>query len=246
MQEFPAEWYDLATEDHFWAKARLDAFLELARKNPAPFSRLSRGLDIGCGSGLIQCQLARHFPWTIDGVDLHPGCLSLSPPNGGRNFVFDVTDPPGRFAQAYDFLILFDVLEHLPSPVSFLQKLRFFLKEGGILFVNVPALETLRSVYDDIAGHLRRYRDDSLRRDLQAAGWAPVDVRYWGFPLLPLLVLRKILFSLDSKTEVLHRGFAPPSRGLNQLLYRWSRFEAALPFASPLGTSVLAMAQVAP
>ena len=42
----------------------------------------------------------------------------------------------------FDAVTLWDVLEHIPNPVTFLQRCEALLKPGGHLFLNVPNLES--------------------------------------------------------------------------------------------------------
>ena len=54
-------------------------------------------------------------------------------------------------------VVLFDVLEHIPDTQPFLSSVIRHIKLNGFLLINVPALQTLYSKYDETVGHVRRY-----------------------------------------------------------------------------------------
>ena len=102
----------------------------------------------------------------------------------------------------------------------------------------LPAL--LHSAYDEAVGHLRRYsirslRDSAARSNLQVTKWS-----YWGLPLVPTLVLRRLwLLGNHDKDKVVSAGFSSRTKGFNQLLGLVSRFEPTP--QRLLGTSVMAV-----
>jgi SAM-dependent methyltransferase len=144
---------------------------------------------------------------------------------------------------AYDVVLLFDVLEHVEGPVSFVAALGRHLRPGGHLLVNVPAVRALFSGYDVAAGHLRRYETPSLRADLERGGLEVRDVRYWGLSLVPLLFLRKALLRGRAGPEVIREGFEPPGALAHSVLLGLMHVETALLTRPLLGTSLLAAAR---
>lgn len=239
---FPQEWYDLATAEHFWMTWRLRAFLGLLRDAGVPLDRPLRGIDIGCGAGILRSQLEAATGWTVDGADVDLEVLKNNPPSRGETMLYDVHDRRAELLGAYDFLLIFDVIEHIDDVPGFLDSCLPLLKPGGKLFINVPAFEFLRSAYDDEAGHLRRYDKPSLRTALERPDLGPADLRYWGLSMVPLLVVRKLLLRLSSREDVIRRGFAPPGALVHALLKGLGRFETALLSRPPAGTSLLAAA----
>ncbi len=238
---FPQEWYGLATADHFWMQWRLAAFLGLLRDMDRPLAAPLLGLEIGCGSGVLRRALEEATAWTVDGADIDRSALEASPALRGENLLYDVSTRDPRLRERYDFLVLFDVIEHVPDDRAMLADALFHLKPGGWVFVNVPALECLRSRYDDVAGHLRRYD----RRSLSAAlGGLDVGfVGYWGLSLVPLLAARKVLLSATPREDVIRRGFSPPGRLVDGALKAVMRVETGLSAFVPAGTSLMAAAR---
>lgn len=207
-----------------------------------PLDKLLRGIDIGCGNGTLRCQLESGTAWTVDGADVDLEVLKANPPSRGQTMLYDVHDRRAELLGTYDFLLVFDVIEHIEDVPGFLDSCLPLLKPGGWLFVNVPALERLRSAYDDQAGHLRRYDKPSLRAALDRPDMELRALRYWGLSMVPLLAVRRLLLRLTPREDVIRRGFAPPGALVHALLKGLGRLETALVADPPAGTSLLAAA----
>jgi glycosyltransferase involved in cell wall biosynthesis/SAM-dependent methyltransferase len=82
----------------------------------------ARVLDLGCAGGYVGAALRRGKGCRVTGVDKCP----LGPGVDLDGFVlFDLNDgaPPVNFAD-YDYVLLLDVIEHLASPETFVERLR--------------------------------------------------------------------------------------------------------------------------
>jgi 2-polyprenyl-3-methyl-5-hydroxy-6-metoxy-1,4-benzoquinol methylase len=240
---FPGDWYDLSDPHHFWFTWRLNAALRqidhlgLDRRSPL------RVLDIGCGSGIFRDQLETATNWAVDATDLNLDALRRAGPGRGRLLYYDVLEQRPEFRDRYDVVFLFDVIEHVEQPRPLVGAAAAHLRKGGMLLVNVPALQALYSAYDVAAGHHRRYAKPSLVRESQEGGLEVRDVRYWGLSLLPLLLLRKLLLGKVPSPETIRQGFQPPNRLVNTMLATLARVEAGLLARPPLGASLLMAAQ---
>jgi hypothetical protein len=74
---------------------------------------------------------------------------------------------------------------------------------------------------------------------LRDAGFVRVRAAYWNGLLLPLMILqRKLLARGDAASDV-----APFPPWLDAMLHGMTRLERGLPFALPVGGSVLAVAE---
>lgn len=246
--DFASAWYELIHPEHFWLNWRMRAFLRQFQDLGLDFDSTGNALEVGCGTGLLTQQLEQHLPWTIDGADLNEEALNRHKTGRGRLLCYDVTARDSRFHEKYDALILFDVIEHVEDASKFLADCLFHLRPGGLIFVNVPALQSAYSDYDRVLGHHQRYQKRDLKALFAACNTELIDVRYWGFSLLPILYLRKLvlaiklLFSSSSSTTV-RIGMAPPSIRINQFLDFVGNIECGLLSSSPIGSSLLAVAR---
>ena len=241
--DFAEIYYDLASDDHFWLRWRFRYFLQETTKLGLDPTSPMFGLDIGCGNGAVQRQLAAQTAWRADGCDLNRAALSHHSSEGARLFYYDINDRRPELREKYDFLLMFDVIEHIEKPVSFIASAAFHLKPGGYVFVNVPACQALYSRYDAVQGHHRRYDKKLLRQHLADAGLLLSSMRYWGLLLMPALIARCVLVDRKADADaVMRAGFRPPHPLASAVLSAALACESVLPRA-PIGTSLLAIAR---
>jgi SAM-dependent methyltransferase len=229
--EFPSEWYELSTSDHFWFRWRLAACQEQLREIRIRVDAPLRALEVGCGSGILRGQLESCTAWTIDATDLNLAALRVAAPGRGRLLYYDVCARLPQFCSAYDVVIAYDVIEHLEDARSLLEAALWHLRPGGHLLLNVPAVPWLFSTYDTSAGHFRRYSPRMLEAEIAGLPAEVLSLRFWGLSLLPLLAIRKVILAgRRPSAKVIRTGFKPPGRVANALLDLQRRFEmAALP-----------------
>jgi SAM-dependent methyltransferase len=240
---FVSGWYELASDSHFWMAGRLAATLRQFRNNRIQLDRASRGLEIGCGQGVLRAQLERHSLWTIDGCDLDLASLKNNPAGRGEVFLYDIFERADFLQKKYDFIVLFDVIEHIEDVQAFMAASLFHLKDGGFVFINVPALNSLYSAYDKVVGHLRRYDKPMMTEELTKCDLDVVHLNYWGLSFLPVLQLRKMMLRRAAEETVVQKGFRPPGAITNALLKGMIRLEASLVPDPIRGTSLMAIAR---
>ena len=242
-RDFPVEWYDSAPENHFWMIWRLEVILRHLRRLKINDRAALKGFDVGCGHGAFQRQLHTMNSWTIDGCDLNEDAISRNHGHNGNSFLYNIFDLRQDLKGKYDFVFLLDVIEHVPKPVEFLAASRFYLKPGGFVIINVPAMPSTYSKYDIVAGHIRRYTKAGLSSEILAAGLEIESVTYWGLSLIPLVLLRKAAVVFTEPDEVIRRGFVPPSALIDKMLRQVMSAELAIARDVPYGTSLLAVAR---
>ena len=150
---FVSGWYELASDSHFWIAGRLAAVLRQFKNNGIPVDKDLKGLK----SAAARASCARNskaFPVDIDGCDLDLASLKNNP-SGRETCSYDIFNVRS-FSRTYDFIILFDVIEHIED-VGLHGREPVPSQGGGFVFINVPALNSLYSNYDTVVGHHRRY-----------------------------------------------------------------------------------------
>src|SRR5271157_1441311 len=209
------EWFDIANLDHFWTKRRFDVLTTLLRRlSVSP----GRACEIGCGHGLVQRQIEDRFSIPVDGIDLNLCALKASVSCKGRLFCYDIFEERPEFRETYDFLILFDVLEHIEDHLGFITRASDFVRPGGSIAINVPARQELFSAFDAQVGHVRRYSLESLSEVVAKAGLNEKVTTYWGYPLVPLLWVRKIMLRGARGDQIIQTGFSPRGGFVNHVL----------------------------
>ena len=198
--------------------------------------------DFGCGTGGFVAKLRERFPtWRVVGLDKSQAALKFARLNRGPCFVCaDVGRPPLR-PNAFDVVFAADVMCHRDvEPASMLKAVHAVLKPGGIVILNNPAYEWLRSYHDAFVHTGRRYTTDRVAAELAQAGFTVARCTYWNTVLFPLMVLkRKLLTGSASRSDV-----DQIPAWLNRLLLFVSLPEPALMrygASFPFGGSVLAV-----
>lgn len=138
-----------------------------------------RVLEVGAGHGTITERLAGNAEVTA--TDISQRCVDVLAKRFGdhRNVTVAHADLVESCAnEAFDSVVLVNVLEHIDDDEEALRHVRQALRPGGHALVFVPAFAALYSDFDRQVGHYRRYTAASLQSVMERAGLAVVDVRY--------------------------------------------------------------------
>ena len=158
-----ADPYPLGIERHWWTMARS----EIVRKAVLGFP-VSRILDVGCGPGLMVAHL-RHHGMDCWGCELGSPDVR-EPAKGYIRTDIDARELKSEFRELVGTLLLLDVLEHLPDPVSFLSDLIAAYPALHGIIVTVPARMELWTAWDDRYGHFLRYDRRQLTELFDGSG----------------------------------------------------------------------------
>jgi SAM-dependent methyltransferase len=230
-QESVLWWFDLLHRNLFASLRSLDL----------PSQGL-RCADFGCGAGGFVAKLRAQFPiWSVVGLDRSRAAIEFASRKHGPHFVLgDVQHPP--FGSClFDIIFSLDVMcTREVDPKLMLSGIFRCLKPGGVVILNNPAYEWLRSYHDVFVHTARRYTVAGVADDLAEAGFAVVRCSHWNTILLPLMVVkRKLLPGAASHSDV-----EEMPNWVNWLFSRASLPEPALiryGVNLPFGGSVLAI-----
>lgn len=166
--EFSDDQYEQAypdgIENHWWNLAR-NCILSKAVKKFAGAGAVL--LDVGCGRGFVVNYL-RDKGFDCNGVEP----AMARPLASVRDHVrvgMDAWDLPLTERARYDTVLLLDVMEHVPDPAAFLQRLSGAFPNLSHFIITVPARQELWSNYDECYGHCRRYSLEMLKSTSAAA-----------------------------------------------------------------------------
>jgi len=141
-------------------------------------------LEIGCGPATLIHELGqRGFACTA--LETSPAALEIA-----RTLNPDVTfheAPQDHWPGNFDYLMAFEVLEHIDDDRAALRAWHSWLKPGGMLLMSVPAHMSKWTATDDWAGHVRRYERDALRQLLVECGFEIRRFESYGFPLANMI-----------------------------------------------------------
>ncbi len=77
-----------------------------------------------------------------------------------------------------DLLVMSHVLEHVSDPVSFLKQSMLKLRDGGVIFIEVPCMDWMHKATDE--PHLLFFDKKSMHHLLNMLGFDEIEVSYHG------------------------------------------------------------------
>jgi SAM-dependent methyltransferase len=181
-------------DHHFWFRARNRVIGALAAQLAARLSPGYRLLEVGCGTGNVLHALTEACPGgTVIGMDLFEDGLRFARARLPDALLVrgDALHPP--FAERFEIVGMFDVLEHLDDDLGVLRALRRLITDRGALIMSVPAGRTLWSYFDEASRHVRRYEIDELSDKLTRAGFEVEFLSPYMGILYPVLWLGRRL-----------------------------------------------------
>ena len=163
--------------------------------------RAGRLLDVGCGDGRILDMLRRHGrpDWDLWGVELGPRAVARARAKG-------YTVLAGRFEdvalepEAFDLLVMNQLIEHVDDPRAMLAKARAALRPGGHVVIETPNLDSLdarlfrRRYWGGwhFPRHFTLFTAATLAAAVRAAGLEPVERRPLVCPQFWILSLHHL------------------------------------------------------
>ena len=192
-----------AERDHFWFRG-FRRFVGPAVASAARGRRDLRILDCGCGTGVNFPMLDRYG--SVFGFDLNDRGLGFARQSGRTRIARASIGRIPFGAGTFDLVTSFDVLQTLPADVEreAATELHRVLRPGGVLVLNVAALDVLFGNHSVLAEEVRRYGRAGLRRLLEGAGFRIERLTFTNFSLFPLML------AVRSAQRAL--GLRPPER----------------------------------
>jgi SAM-dependent methyltransferase len=235
-----------AEDVHYWFKG-LRRHAQQMLRAAARGQRLGRIVDCGAGTGRNLDWLG-HFGLAV-GVELTPAGLAVGRARGRRMVRGSVTNLP--FADATsDLCTSFDVLYCLDdgSEAMALREMWRVLKPGGLVLVNVAALDVLHGSHSTLTHEVRRYTRSRLRQRLERAGFTVERLTFTNMSLFPpALAVRTLERATGRASDASEADLSVPPGPINAALDLMLRGEAAFLRAGnlPIGTSIMAVARKA-
>ena len=177
--------------DSFWFRARNRLIVSMVRSQ---FPDARSLLEVGCGTGFVLAGLRHEFPsMRLVGSELLSEGLDVARARvPDAEFVqLDAVQMP--FAEEFDVVGAFDVLEHVEDDVGALTGMRRALRPAGGLLLLVPQHPWLWSAMDEIGHHVRRYTRRELTAKVAEAGFEIVRVTSFVTSLLPVMAASRVV-----------------------------------------------------
>jgi predicted TPR repeat methyltransferase len=142
-------------------------------------------LDVGAATGFFM-HIAQGLGWKVKGVEISKYAMMLAQKKGldvihGTMANVDVNMP------LFDVITMWDVLEHMPDPITDLKRAREMLQNDGLLVLNTP---DSGSLYAKLLGkrwhlivppeHIHYFNNESISKVLDACGFETISITRIG------------------------------------------------------------------
>jgi SAM-dependent methyltransferase len=110
--------------------------------DPLNIPKNAKILDLGCGPGYFLDEMKSRGYTDLTGVTLSPGDVDICEKKGHTIKKYDLTFLPqekGYHDESVEFIFLRHALEHSPYPIFSLMEYNRVLKQGGKIYIEVPA-----------------------------------------------------------------------------------------------------------
>jgi SAM-dependent methyltransferase len=187
----PAHFAELARlEAHnFWFRGRNRLIVWALKRY---FPQVRRLLEIGCGTGFVAAGLAEAAPTLgIEASEAQIAGLAFAAQRVPRARLYQMDARAVPFAEEFDVVAAFDVIEHIEDDAAVLREMRRAARPGGGILLTVPQHPWLWSDFDARAKHVRRYTARELRDKVVAAGLEILRMTSFVSLLLPLMLLSR-------------------------------------------------------
>ena len=154
--------------------------------------------DVGCGFG-ANISMLRQFGH-VTGLELNAEAIETIKSRWGDSVQAVIWKSPDPLPARFNFMLLGDVLEHIPDDKGAIDWIHGHLLEGGYALITVPAHQFLWTQMDDVLDHHRRYSKKTLLK-LFDDQFEIVYCSYYNMFLFPVKAcfvlfdrLKKLLF----------------------------------------------------
>ncbi|MBF0529068.1 MAG: class I SAM-dependent methyltransferase [Deltaproteobacteria bacterium] len=147
-----------------------------------------RVLDVGCGSGFFLDTLRRSNPAIKGaGYDANSSIIELIAEKG-----YSVLLKPGEtdaiYYQSFDAICLFQIIEHIEDPLSFIDQFLQYLKPGGLFIISAPdcdgPIKHFSNALTEIPPHhVSQWQETSFQAALQRTGLSRITVKREPLPI---------------------------------------------------------------
>lgn len=160
-------------------------------------------LDYGCGPGSFLALLRDKFSFpNVEGIELNRQSVGIAK----RNYGLTIASSPEELKhQFYDYVVLLEVIEHLPEPDTFFNQIAGLVKPGGFILIATPAVDNLLDLFFPWFGgapytapcHISLFTTKALTCLLSRFGFSVERIEIWKTWGVMEKVLAGLVYDLD-------------------------------------------------
>lgn len=175
------------------------------KKCKSSFKKDSYLLELGCGAGEFINEVEK-LGCRVFGVDFDKKAIEVAKKHFNLKNVFAMsfdeffkkTDLP-----KFDYIVFFEVIEHLDNPLEFIENVKKNLKEEGKIYLSTPSRERILvdwNNWDFPPHHLTRWNKESISNLFSKIGFKITDFGYVEqFKIVLGAIDGKLRFGIVSK-----------------------------------------------
>lgn len=157
-------------------------------------------LDIGCGTG-YGSRFLYDLGNEVSSIDVSEAAINHARKKyAGPEYIKSSAENIPFPDEAFDAIMAFEVIEHVPDPYKALSEMRRVLKTGGSLFISTPNPRNLRNIIKHIllgmhypdkvdptnAYHLKEFYYDKFLKVLKDGGFVVKSKYGQTIPMIPV------------------------------------------------------------
>ena len=133
---------------------------------------------------------------------------------------------------SYDYVAVFEVLEHILEDREALADWSPLLKSGGRIIISVPAKMKYYSYLDQVSGHVRRYERDELVELLDSSGYTVDTLFCLGYPFSNIFSIpSNFFYRRPQYNKIRHLSNEERTRASGYLRLTDYRFRKIFPYS---------------
>lgn len=155
------------------------------------FRKTGKILDVGAGYGFF-LEVARDRGWEVHGTELTEEAVEHCRTKGITMFKGEFHDLD-LDPEAYDVIVSIEVIEHINTPIQFVETAKKVLRKDGLFYLTTPNFNSilryrLKEQYNVIEypNHLCYYTSKTLSKLFTEHGFEPLNMKTTGLSLTRL------------------------------------------------------------
>lgn len=201
-------------------------------------------VDAGCGTGGMLMHLKQKGYTNISGFDLSEDAVQWCQNRGLSVHKNDLLAISTKYApNSVDVIISNDTLCYLDTNQreEFIRNCHLILRPGGLLVLNLPALNAFGGIHDVAVGIKKRFSRKSIADTVNLNDFQFINQLYWPFLLSPIIFLARSIQRLQMRVNTdfeVKSDVNLPNRWLNAILLFITRIENHFIPIKPFGSSL--------
>ena len=195
-RDYYNEYYEIE-RSHWWFKVR-ERIIKERLVSFVGSSKHLKLLNIGAATGRSTEMLSEFG--TVTSLEFDKECCEFTNSKLGIDIIHGSITALPFDSNYFDIVCAFDVIEHVEDHHLAVKEMKRVCKDGGLIYVTVPAFMSLWSHHDVVNQHFRRYTSKTLESVFIANGLNKLYLTYFNTILfLPIYFFRLLSNNIPSK-----------------------------------------------